>query len=57
MNKNKLEEHQEKIEDHEHRITVLEEHSNYFFKSLSIVKIILLESFLEFNEGNYTPKT
>ena len=28
MNKNKLEEHQEKIEDHEHRITVLEEHSN-----------------------------
>ena len=28
INKNKLEEHQEKIEDHEHRITILEEHSN-----------------------------
>lgn len=28
MNKEKLSEHQGKIEDHEHRITVLEEHSN-----------------------------
>ena len=33
LNKNKLEEHQEKIEDHEHRITVLEEHSNWLIFS------------------------